>query len=612
MVGLDPAGLPMIWNRKALEALELDEVPAAKLAAPMVATALGRMLDGSAGPTEVTRQDGRSFELSLSRMKDGGGVAVLHDITMRVEAERHLRQAVLEAERANKAKSSFLATMSHELRTPLNGILGMTRVIASTDLSEVQRDGVEVIKTSGTTLLNIINDILDLSKIEAGRMELEEIEFSVPDLVDEVIRLLCANALEKGVELAAFVDPLVATNLVGDPLRVRQVLTNLVGNAIKFTSAGSVTVMVDETTSGDGAGRPMLRFAVVDTGIGIPPAKLSNLFVKFSQVDSSTTREYGGTGLGLALCKELVGLMQGEIECQSLPGHGSTFAFKLPIPDEHSAVVLSRQSAVQVPGTQLLLASPSSGIAGVVGSYARAMSATVMAAASADMLRTALEASTFDAAIIDGLGGASATRELLDVTKGQSDRIRRRFLLEGTPGQGRQLGLGEDEVLTRPFGRQSFDRLLKRLRDRPKPQAAAPDKGQTPASGRPLRILMVEDNPANQRVATALLKVAGFTIEIAGNGRQAIEKAMASNFDIILMDVQMPVMDGLEATRQLRQRDKLKATPIVGLTAGAMEDDRQKCLAAGMNDYLSKPVDWDKLLALLTRIERERYGAAVA
>ncbi|MDX2156637.1 MAG: response regulator [Hyphomicrobiaceae bacterium] len=610
MIGLDPAGLPMIWNRKALEALELDQVPGSQLGAPMVASALGRMLDGRPGPAEISRADGRTFELSLSRMSDGGGVAVLHDITMRVEAERHLRQAVLEAERANKAKSSFLATMSHELRTPLNGILGMTRVLESTALTEVQRDGIDVIKGSGTTLLNIINDILDLSKIEAGRMELEEIEFSVSEIVDEVLRLLCPTALEKGVELAGFVDPLVASHMVGDPLRVRQVLTNLVGNAIKFTAAGSVTVIVDETTSGDGAGRPMLRFSVVDTGIGIPAVKLANLFVKFSQVDSSTTREYGGTGLGLALCKELVGLMQGEIECQSLPGHGSTFSFKLPIPDEHSAIALARQSAVQLSDARLLLATPSSGIAGVFSSYANALTATLTKVNTVEAARSAVETGTYTGVVVDGLLGTSGVRDLLATLKSTGPGSL--YLLEGAPGQGRELGVEEDETLARPFGRQTFDKLTKLLRRAPKATASAPVASPAQAKGRPLRILMAEDNPANQRVASALLKTAGFNLEIVGNGRAAVDKAQSTEFDIILMDVQMPVMDGLEATRVLRASDRMKAVPIVGLTAGAMEDDKQKCLGAGMNDYLSKPVDWDKLLSLLTRIEKERYGAKAA
>jgi signal transduction histidine kinase len=612
MIGLDPAGMPMIWNRKALEALDLGGVPLTQLEAPLVASALGRMLDGRNGPAEITRADGRTFELSLSRMSDGGGVAVLHDITMRVDAERHLRQAVLEAERANKAKSSFLATMSHELRTPLNGILGMTRVLEGTSLSEVQRDGIDVIKGSGTTLLNIINDILDLSKIEAGRMELEETEFSVPDLVDDVVRLLCPNAQEKGIELAAFVDPLVESQMVGDPLRVRQILTNLVGNAIKFTATGSVIVSVDETTSADGAGRPMLRFSVIDTGIGIPAAKLANLFVKFSQVDSSTTREYGGTGLGLALCKELVGLMHGEIECESLPGHGSTFSFKLPIADEHSTVVMARRASIQVSDARLLLASPSSGIATVASSYVRAISGTLAVYNSVEAARHASESAEFSAAIVDGLVGSAAARELVGAVRAASGGARV-LLLEATPGQARELGLTEDEALPRPFARQSFEKILRRLRERPKAVAAAAQVAPIGTGARrPLRILMAEDNPANQRVATALLKSAGFAIEIVGNGRAAVERALAVEFDIVLMDVQMPIMDGLEATRQLRLDERMRATSIVGLTAGAMEDDRQKCLSSGMNDYLTKPVDWDKLLALLGRIEKERYGFVAA
>ena len=604
MIGLDGTGRPIIWNRKAIEALELDRIPSTELSASMIAGTLATMHDGRSGPTEFRRSDGRAFEISVSDIQDGGAVAVLHDITMRVQAEAHLRRAVDEAERANLAKSSFLATMSHELRTPLNGILGMTRVLEGTPLTEIQKEGIDVIRGSGTTLLNIINDILDLSKIEAGRMELEQIEFSLVGLVDDVARLMAPTAFEKGVELTAYVDPLITTTMVGDLLRTRQVLTNLVGNAIKFTSVGSVSIVVDEVEQSQ---QPAIRFSIVDTGIGIPESKLGALFAKFSQVDASTTREFGGTGLGLALCKEIVGLMGGTISCSSLPDHGSTFRFEVPIAPALRKSELARHALVQVPSSRLLVASPSTGLVGAVGAYSRSISASLQSATTEEAAKRAISDNRFDAIVVDGAFGITGVRELFELHQNTHRGEVRLFFVERDPGQAAKLGLPEDTVLQRPFIRQTFDRMLKQLKDTIQETARRPQAIAAEISDRRLRILMAEDNPANQRVATALLRAAGFRIEIVNNGRAALERAASIEFDLILMDVQMPVMDGLTATRRIREMDALKCVPIVGLTAGAMEEDRAKCIAAGMSDYLSKPIDWDQLLELLNRHERSRY-----
>ncbi len=607
VVGLDTRGMPVIWNRKALEALGLDDGGPVEVSAEVVADALDRIGAGDALPAEITRSDGRSFELSHSRIRNGGAVAVLHDVTDRVEVEARLRQALAESERASAAKSRFLAAMSHELRTPLNGILGMTRVLEGTALDEMQRDSLDVIRGSGATLLDIVNDVLDLSKIEAGCMELEQNEIPVGDLVDDVVRLLAPIAAEKGVELAAFVDPRSTPTIRGDALRVRQVLTNLIGNAVKFTSAGSVLVMVEEVRSG---ARPAVRFAITDTGIGIPSAKLDKLFVRFSQVDASTAREFGGTGLGLALCQELVGLMGGEISCSSLPDHGTTFSFLLPLEEDGELHAVPRRTVGHSAGPHMFIASPSAGVVNILGSYVRAVDGTIASATSVEAAHRLSQSGRFDAAILDGAFGAFGVDELLHRLREKPAGPGRSFLLEGVPGQGRELGLGENDVLARPLVRQTFDRILRQLRDAGAPMDVDSPPADVGAFSRRLRILMAEDNPANQRVATALLKAAGFRLAIVDNGQAAIARATVEEFDIILMDVQMPVMDGLVATRRLREHEALKNVPIVGLTAGAMEEDRTKCLGSGMTAYLSKPIDWDKLLAMLDCIERERYGGS--
>jgi signal transduction histidine kinase len=606
MIGLDASNVPIMWNAKAIEALQLDGTPSSAISAATISETLGRVIGDVKGPREIARPDGRSFEVNVSRMKDGGAVVVLHDITMRVQAENHLRGAVEEAERANKAKSSFLATMSHELRTPLNGILGMARVLSGTRLDEVQRDGIDLIRSSGTSLLNIINDILDLSKIEAGRMELEHIEVPVAEIVDDIVRLLAPSAAEKGVELSAFVDPRIAPVIQGDPLRIRQIVTNLVGNAIKFTNAGSILVAVDEA---EVSGNRRLRVSVIDTGIGIPTQKIDRLFQKFSQVDASTTREFGGTGLGLALCKELVGLMGGEISCSSLIDHGSTFRFSLPLPAEDASVGMARRSSVRCFETPVLLVSSNTGIVNVLGAYARACESSLVSAPTLDAARRTLDQRKIEVVFVDGTLGESEAAAFVSDLRRASSAPAHVFFIEGRSGQGDALRLAEADVIARPFVRNSFEKAMQRVKVASRPSEAEPaDRGADEVEGRRLRILMAEDNPANQRVARALLQTAGYRLEIVADGRLAVERAQLSEFDLILMDVQMPVMDGLTATRRLRECEGLRQTPIIGLTAGAMEEDRGKCLAAGMTDYLSKPVDWDRLLALLDRIEREVYG----
>jgi signal transduction histidine kinase len=607
IVALDRAGSPILWNKQALRALAIDPEAARPISSQDVLAGLGRIHSDGRLPDHFSTGSDEVFEARVGVVPGDGQVIVFHDITHRMRAEEMLRKSVAEAEAANMAKSNFLATMSHELRTPMNGVLGMARVLSGTGLDAEQNGYLDTIRSSGEALLGIINDVLDLSKIEAGHMGIESVEYAIGDIAHDVTTLLAPTARAKSIDLATFVDPTLAATTRGDPLRVRQLITNLIGNAIKFTDEGGVSLWIDQVRD---EGQRFLRIKVTDTGMGIPEDKRERLFKRFSQVDASTSRTHGGTGLGLALCREFVSLMGGRIECDSKLGVGSTFSVLLPL-DLTSAEgeVATLPRSRQLTGWRIALLGHEGPLADVLRGYVRIAGGTM------DVLPCGPNA-------LQRLGPMKSTCVVIDCSAEQSSRDEMIRLIAGSaPSQQAPffvvtdsvsalggLDLDADLLLSRPFGQHSFEQICNRLRRRAPVQEIRPASAAAPGTQRNLKVLLAEDNEPNQRVAKAILRGAGYSIDVAHNGHKVIELVGQKSYDVVLMDVNMPSMDGLEATQILRQTDAGRALPIIGLTASVMDGDRQRCLEAGMNDHLAKPIDWDCLITLLNRMESEIHG----
>ncbi len=533
--------------------------------------------------------------LNLARKIQAENAARLAGAVKQVDAARK------EAEKANKAKSEFLAVISHEIRNPMNGIVGTCDLIMAEDLSRQQAEYLEIFRSSALSLLGLINDILDFSKIEAGKLEFQEIPFDIRDVVEEVSDIFLEMINRKHLELVVDIDPQVPDQVIADPARLRQVLINLISNALKFTRQGEIVIRVEPVRRDTGVME--LGFRVTDTGIGISPEHFDYLFESFTQINNMETHEYGGTGLGLAICRQIVEMMNGTIGVDSYPGQGSTFYFKVPVRFKENS------QADVVSGRALVAMENQSGrqsLARLLGSWGMGVTACGSASSAVDRFFEARGGSPYSLVMMDmGLPDMGDTEIFESLTAMiQSADLSIALTRMGKNGDTRRSGdLGFTRSMTRPVKQSILKHVVQHAFDRAgRPWAGPVTAPKAAPSFSSARILLVEDNPVNRKIASKMLCMAGgVAVDTAQNGLEAIEKVQKNDYDAVLIDIQMPHLDGIEASRVIRRQFSKTRLPIIAMSAHAGADHWKACLEAGINDYILKPVSREVLLTVLNR-----------